>query len=161
MGTKANPGRFDCHAKAETSAQAGEADSAQDGLRRPNAPLHEGGTDEPLFTLLGRDPAAPMLVRLWAQMRRQADLTGADKEKIAEAKTCAEAMADYCRVTAERVPMKADEALMAAIILAVGDLGIQVNAVAGIATHDLASMTQAVDRLNDTMRRLEGLLLTR
>lgn len=43
MGTKDNPGPFDCSAAAE-----------------PN---------EPLFTLLARDPAAPGLVELWAAHR--------------------------------------------------------------------------------------------
>lgn len=43
MGTKNNPGKFDCHAKAE-----------------PN---------EPLFTLLGRDPLAHGLVELWVHLR--------------------------------------------------------------------------------------------
>lgn len=43
MGTKNNPGVFDCHAKAED--------------------------DEPLFTLLGRDPLGHALVELWAHLR--------------------------------------------------------------------------------------------
>jgi hypothetical protein len=43
MGTKNNPGEFDCYAAAEP--------------------------DEPLFTLLGRDPLASHLVRLWAALR--------------------------------------------------------------------------------------------
>lgn len=43
MGTKNNPGKFDCHASAED--------------------------DEPLFTLLARDPLAPYLVAAWAEMR--------------------------------------------------------------------------------------------
>ena len=44
MGTKANPGEFDCHGAA--------------------------GSNEPIFTLRARDPLAPILVRLWVQMRR-------------------------------------------------------------------------------------------
>lgn len=43
MGTKTNPGKFDCYAKAEP--------------------------DEPVFVLLGRDPSAGPLVRLWAAIR--------------------------------------------------------------------------------------------
>lgn len=42
MGTKNNPGQFDCY--------------------DPN---------EPMFVLLARDPSAPMLVRLWAHIRSQ------------------------------------------------------------------------------------------
>lgn len=59
MGTKNNPGAYDCHAKAEP--------------------------DEPLFTLLARDPFAPQLVRLWADMT-------SDVAKKAEAHKCAAAM---------------------------------------------------------------------
>jgi hypothetical protein len=43
MGTKNNPGTFDCYANAEP--------------------------DEPMFVLLARDPAAPYLVRRWAGLR--------------------------------------------------------------------------------------------
>lgn len=43
MGTKNNPGSFDCYANAEP--------------------------DEPMFTLLARDPLAPGLVRIWAALR--------------------------------------------------------------------------------------------
>jgi hypothetical protein len=43
MATKNNPGRFDCYAAA-----------------RP---------DEQMFTLLERDPMAPYLVAIWAQLR--------------------------------------------------------------------------------------------
>lgn len=43
MGTKADPDRFDCHARAEP--------------------------DEPLFTLLARDPLAPFLVSIWSSLR--------------------------------------------------------------------------------------------
>ena len=43
MGTKANPGRFDCYARA-----------------RP---------DEEIFVLLARDPLAPFHVSIWSSMR--------------------------------------------------------------------------------------------
>ncbi len=43
MGTKNNPGKFDCYANA--------------------AP------DEPMFILLGRDPCAPVTVLFWAHLR--------------------------------------------------------------------------------------------
>lgn len=45
MGTKTNPGKYDCYAKAEA--------------------------DEPLFVLLARDPLAAILVRLWADLSRE------------------------------------------------------------------------------------------
>jgi hypothetical protein len=43
MGTKNDPGIYDCHAKAHP--------------------------DEPMFTLLGRDPMGFHLVRIWAALR--------------------------------------------------------------------------------------------
>jgi len=43
MGTKNDPGPYDCHAKAED--------------------------DEPLFTLLARDPLGHAIVELWAHLR--------------------------------------------------------------------------------------------
>lgn len=88
MGTKLNPGQFDCYAKAE-----------------PN---------EPYFTLVGRDPLAGPLVELWAHLRArdfyQAALVfgylvamAAKVEpkpnaaaKIEEAKRCAMSLRDWC-----------------------------------------------------------------
>lgn len=43
MGTKNNPGNFDCYANALP--------------------------DEPMFVLLGRDPLAPGLTQIWAMIR--------------------------------------------------------------------------------------------
>lgn len=63
MGTKNNPGQFDCYANAEP--------------------------DEPMFILLGRDPMAASLVNLWGDMRLE---HGEDAAKVAEAYLCAEAM---------------------------------------------------------------------
>lgn len=72
MGTKNNPGRFDCYAKAD-----------------PN---------EPIFILLARDPLAPALVRLWAHVRRVYDqangqkISAANSDKYFEAQECADQM---------------------------------------------------------------------
>lgn len=63
MGTKNNPGKFDCYANAQP--------------------------DEPMFVLLGRDPAACALVTLWADIR---EAMGEDPSKIAEARQCASAL---------------------------------------------------------------------
>lgn len=63
MGTKNNPGKFDCFANAHP--------------------------DEPMFVLLGRDKDAPALVRAWANERER---QGEDPKKVAEARACAEAM---------------------------------------------------------------------
>jgi hypothetical protein len=86
MGTKNNPGEFDCHAKALP--------------------------DEPHFTLLARDAHAPHLVRQWAQargmallqqMRGRADLGGDEARQIQEAFACADAMEAWRRThTAEK-----------------------------------------------------------
>lgn len=43
MGTKTNPGKFDCYHNAEP--------------------------DEPMFTLLARDRLAPFLVSIWSKVR--------------------------------------------------------------------------------------------
>lgn len=66
MGTKADPGKYDCHAAAA-----------------PN---------EPIFTLLGRDKHAPVLLEMWAWMR---EFDGEDPVKVAEARRCAQAMRAY------------------------------------------------------------------
>jgi len=87
MGTKSNPGQYDCHTKAEP--------------------------DEPLFTLLARDPTASHLVDAWAALRTgdygealrclaRADDAWqevcprtyplAAPEKVIEARSCAEQM---------------------------------------------------------------------
>jgi hypothetical protein len=68
MGTKNNPGDFDCYANAEP--------------------------DEPMFILLGRDPFAPKLVDLWASSRA---IDGEDRTKVDEAFACASAMRDWLR----------------------------------------------------------------
>jgi hypothetical protein len=80
MGTRNNPGEFDCYANA--------------------------GPDEPMFVLLGRDAQAPTLVRQWAtargmallqQMRGRADLGGDEARQIQEAFACADAMEAWRR----------------------------------------------------------------
>jgi hypothetical protein len=63
MGTKNNPGKYDCYAKAEP--------------------------DEPMFVLLGRDPLAATLVRAWA---RRYEGNGQEPKKIDEARACADAL---------------------------------------------------------------------
>ena len=68
MGTKNNPGAFDCYENAEP--------------------------DEPMFVLLGRDRHAPSLVRLWAMLRHD---EGEDLGKVEEAFRCADAMDEELR----------------------------------------------------------------
>lgn len=66
MGTKNNPGKYDCYANADP--------------------------DEPMFVLLGRDKFAPSLVALWATAR-EADR--GDLDKVTEAHDCAAAMKNW------------------------------------------------------------------
>lgn len=69
MGSKNNPGEFDCYAAADP--------------------------DEPMFVLLGRDPVAAEVVAYWAALREQlAHDRGDDPElaKAREAVACAEQM---------------------------------------------------------------------
>lgn len=66
MGTKNNPGKYDCYAAAQP--------------------------DEPRFVLLGRDRHASALVLMWAAWREQ---QGEDPAKVAEARQCADDMVAY------------------------------------------------------------------
>lgn len=66
MGTKNNPGKFDCYENAEP--------------------------DEPMFILLARDPCAAALVDLWVEMRKK---LSTNEEKLAEAIVCAKHMRNW------------------------------------------------------------------
>ena len=91
MGSKNNPGQFDCYANA--------------------AP------DEPMFVLLGRDRHAAVLVHLWAVMRHAA---GEDLAKVHEAINCANSMVDYrSRLKPGEVPAGIAAAANAVVQLAV------------------------------------------
>lgn len=68
MGTKNNPGKFDCYANA--------------------AP------DEEMFVLLARDKHAPTLVWLWATLR---ELDEEDPAKVKEARECAILMMQWAK----------------------------------------------------------------
>ena len=70
MGTRNNPGRYDCYANALP--------------------------DEPMFVLLARDPDAAYIVRLWAGMRSRRIKEGqrpeGDEALVNEATECADNM---------------------------------------------------------------------
>ena len=78
MGTKTNPGQFDCHAAADD--------------------------DEPIFTLRAKDPQAPDLVRKWASGRHDSytlhrgPWTDREQRKREEAYACADAMERWARL---------------------------------------------------------------
>lgn len=73
MGTKTNPGKFDCYANALP--------------------------DEPMFVLLARDTHAPLLVEMWAAMRYHdimfSNKPESDAALVTEAQRCACAMREW------------------------------------------------------------------
>lgn len=75
MSTKLNPGQFDCYTKL--------------------------ADDEEYFVLRAKDPSAPLLVELWADIRR---LQYGPYEKLDEAIACAERMREWKRLHPEARP---------------------------------------------------------
>lgn len=72
MSTKNNPGSYNCYANADP--------------------------DEPMFVLLGRDPTAALLVRLWASLRRNMT-SSLEPEKFENALRCAEELEAWaCKI---------------------------------------------------------------
>jgi hypothetical protein len=74
MGTKKNPGKFDCYANAKD--------------------------DEPMFILLGRDPAAACIVRCWIALRNHLENCGAiqkNEQQTIEALELADKLEQYAR----------------------------------------------------------------
>jgi hypothetical protein len=67
MGSKNNPGKFDCYSRAEP--------------------------DEPVFVLLGRDPVAHVVVEDWAALREELGRT--EPEVLEEARDCARQMFEW------------------------------------------------------------------
>jgi hypothetical protein len=74
MGTKQNPGRFDCYKAA--------------------AP------DEPMFVLLARDRSAPTVVETWASLYESRP--DHKPEKLREARECAKRMREWLKVRGGR-----------------------------------------------------------
>ncbi len=71
MATKNNPGAFDCYANAEP--------------------------DEPIFVLLGRDPAAPAAIARWVTERIGVGKNDRGDPQIVEALECAGDMSEWHR----------------------------------------------------------------
>src|SRR4029077_7277869 len=81
MGTKNNPGKFDCYRAAEP--------------------------DEPMFVLLARDPMAADLVETWALGRELVE--GEDSPKAKEARECAKQMGEWHnKQLQDRIPTPQD-----------------------------------------------------
>lgn len=92
MGTKNNPGEFDCYGKLDP--------------------------DEPYFVLMGRDKAAPALVWLWASLRalHMADvMTKTEEAKINEAHTVSRDMFVY-QVNAGKETIGVGQAALIAVM---------------------------------------------
>lgn len=79
MGTKNTPGQFDCYSAAHP--------------------------DEPMFVLLGRDPDAAVLVRIWAALREARDENPA---VVGEARACSQAMRQYAENLGKPLTMGSD-----------------------------------------------------
>jgi cob(I)alamin adenosyltransferase len=81
MGTKNDPGEFDCYSNAEP--------------------------DEPMFVLLGRDRSAPTLVRAWARERERLIKLGEkppeDLKMVEEAMECAVQMESFHYLRNKRI----------------------------------------------------------
>lgn len=74
MGTKNNPGKFDCYESAEP--------------------------DEPMFVLLGRDPTAALVVTVWRAIKMEMRERGASHisdEKLEEARECSLALEKWAK----------------------------------------------------------------
>lgn len=91
--TKNNPSIYNCYERAEA--------------------------DEPVFTLLGRDPTAAVLVRIWTILRRVSIASRSlnpssqnDLDQIVEAEAIADAMEKWC-VDKWKNPMRLGEAARA------------------------------------------------
>lgn len=97
MGTKNNPGKFDCYANAHP--------------------------DEPMFVLLARDKHAPMLVWLWALLRR---LDKEDPAKVAEATECCSAMLAW-QAAHDRTSVGLGQTALAAVmgLIAAANIGVK------------------------------------
>lgn len=88
MGTKNNPGRYDCYANAEP--------------------------DEPIFVLRGSDTTASVVVHFWRLLKEEMKEQGASNisaEKLEEARACALAMAQ-CAKEKGKDPKQALDAMV-------------------------------------------------
>lgn len=106
MGTKSNPGAFDCYAAAES--------------------------DEPMFVLLARDKHAPTLVWLWALLR---ELEEEDANKVAESRDCVEDMIQW-QIAHGRKTIGIGHAALAAVMGLVRAANAGIKGATNSATRD-------------------------
>lgn len=93
MATKNKPGQWDCYENAHP--------------------------DEPMFVLLGRDPMAPLLVRLWADAR---EAQGESSAKVREARACADNQDAWAKEHLRKVTYPSEQALEDAILKAANQI---------------------------------------
>ena len=108
MGTKNNPGRFDCYANAEP--------------------------DEPMFVLLGRDKHAPSLVWLWAVLRQ---LDDEKPQIVAEAQACCISMMRWAK-DHDRKVVGLGQAGLAAMLELIRSANVSANEALNAKTDDEA-----------------------
>ena len=106
MGTKANPGSFDCYTNAVD--------------------------DEPMFVLLARDKHAPTLVWLWSLLR---ELDSEDASKVTEARDCVEDMLKW-QVDHGRKTIGIGHAALVGVMGLVRAANVGVKAATNAATRD-------------------------
>lgn len=73
-------------------------------VSEPNSCLNRAREEEPIFVLLGRDPAAPAAIRAWCMERLKAGRNSGGDAQISEALELAEAME---KISAPRGPGRA------------------------------------------------------
>lgn len=70
----------------------------RDELTNPNSCLNRSRDDEMLFVLLGRDKAAPVVIRAWVTERLRIGENQVDDPQILEALACARHMENARRI---------------------------------------------------------------
>jgi hypothetical protein len=104
MGTKNNPGSFDCYANAE-----------------PN---------EPMFVLLGRDPTASLVVTFWRAIKLEMVKQGTSQSsaaKLDEARECSLALEAWAK-SKGKDPTEALEAMKSVLAETLKSIGQQMIA---------------------------------
>ncbi len=73
-----------------------------DEITQQNSCLNRAAPDEPLFVLLGRDPAAPSIIRAWVGERLRLGKNGPGDEQVVEAESAAQAMEEWAMKRKEK-----------------------------------------------------------
>lgn len=76
----------------------------KDELARPDTCMAHAHPEEMVFVLLGRDPAAPVAIRTWAQERVRLEKNRGDDPQVLEAYDCARTMEAEGRRWADAPP---------------------------------------------------------